>query len=77
MKMSIEDVEGQGYHQEDYINALDFIQANEQHNVIEQNKQRETLNPTYLYLDLISSFYHVFSDKYLEEVRHVGVTLHG
>ncbi len=53
------------------------MQASKRHNIIEQHKQREILKPTYLYLDLISSFYQVFSDKYLEEVKEVGVTLHG
>ncbi len=45
--------------------------------MINQHKQHETLKPTYLYLDSMSSFYQVFSDKYLEEVKEVGVTLCG
>ncbi len=45
--------------------------------MIEQHKQQETLKPTCLYLDSMSSFYQVFSDKYLEEVKEVEVTLRG
>ena len=39
--------------------------------------QQDTLKSTYLYLDLMSSFYQVFSEKYLEKMKQVGVTLHG
>ena len=74
IQVSVEDV---NEHQDDYIVALAFIQANNKYNAIEQHKQRETLKPTYLYLDSISSFYQVFSNKYLEKVKEMGVTLRG
>ncbi len=49
----------------------------DRHNAVQQHKQQETLKPTYLYLDSMSSFYQVFSEKYLEEVKEVGITLCG
>ena len=75
--MSVEDIDDLERHQDDYLDALAFIKASKGHDTINKHKQRETLKPTYLYLYLMSSFYQVFSDKYLEEVKQVGVTLHG
>ena len=60
IQVSVEDVEVQQWNQDDYLNALAFIQAIERYNRIQQHKQRETLKPTYLYLDSMSSFYQVF-----------------
>ena len=77
MQVSAKDVEAEQWHQDDYLDALAFIQASEGHDAVQQHKQHKTLKPTYLYLDSMSSFYQVFSDKYLEEVKEVGVTLYG
>ncbi len=76
MQVSIKDVKTEQWHQYNYLDTLAFIQASEGHNAVQQHKQRETLKPTYLYLDSMSSFDQVFSDKYLEEVKQVGITLH-
>ncbi len=60
MQLSVEDAKAQQWHQEDYLNALVFIQTSKGQDMIQQHKQQETLKSTYLYLDLMSSFYQVF-----------------
>ncbi len=69
MQMSVGDIDGQDVHQDYFHSFLIFIQANNQSNTTRQYKQGEALKPTYLYLDLMSSFYQVFYYKYLEEVK--------
>ncbi len=39
MQVSIEDVDGQQWHQDDYLDALTFIQASKGHDAVQQHKQ--------------------------------------
>ncbi len=65
IQVFVEDVDGQQWHQDDYLDVLAFIQASVGNNVVQQHNKRKILKPTYLYLDSMSSFYQVFSHNYM------------
>ena len=71
------DIDGQVYHQDDFEDGLACIQAEENNDRVKKQQRRETLKPSYLYLDSMSSFNQMFEDKHLLDVKEVGVTLRG
>ncbi len=74
----MKDTKQKVYHQDNFKDGLACIQAEENNKWVKQQQQRETLKPSYLYLDLMSSFDQIcFVDKHLEDVKEVGVTLCG
>ncbi len=77
MQVSAQDIERQVYHQDDFEDGLACIQAKEDNAQVKQQQRRETLKPSYLYLDSMLSFNQMFVDKHLNDVKEVGVTLCG
>ncbi len=51
------------------------IQVEENNERVEQHQRCKTLKPSYLYLELMSSFNQMIKDKHLIDVKEVGVTL--
>ena len=78
-QVTADEIESQVFHQDDYEfeDGLACIQAVDNNSRVQQQKNRETLKPSYLYLDSMSSFNQMFEDKHLEDVQEVGVTLRG
>ncbi len=72
-----QDIERQVYHQDNFEDGLACIQAKEDNAQVKEQQRRETLKPSYLYLDSMSSFNQMFVEKHLNDVKEVGVTLCG
>ena len=79
MQVSVDDVKLQVFHQDDYDfkGGLTYIQTEGSNKQAKQQQQREMLKPSYLYLDLMSSFNQMFEDKHLSDVKEVSITLCG
>ena len=59
------------------MEGFGFLQSASNHPMVQQQKERETLHPYRLYLDIALSFNQAFVDKHLDEVKRVVVSLRG
>ena len=79
MQTSLGKVKETGEHQDDDVklDSLTFMQNKETNNkMIQEQRARGTLKPSYIYLDPISFFHQMFGANYMSDVMQVKVALH-
>ncbi len=80
-QLSAKEISGRASHQDDYCSDVKdavvcFLQGGQTTNaLVAKQKKQERLIKGRIYLDSMSSFNQVFTDKHLSEVSKVGVTL--
>ena len=78
MQVQLKDINEINGHQDDEEDRFVLFQAADKDKpIVKEPVCRETLTPTYLYLDSLSSYHQVFMREHLKHVKQVGVTLRG
>ena len=57
--------------------AFTFLQKDYDNPRVVKERERQTLNEDFMYLDSTSSFHHMFTDKHLLDVEKVAIRLRG
>ena len=76
LNIAVGDVEVQERHQDGGIDGFSFLLMGDQE-LVNQQQRRKTLNPSYFYLDSMSSYNQAFEETYLERIQEQAVILLG
>ena len=73
------DEDSQGDHQDedDDLNFAFMQNKVEDTPILKEQRARETLKPSYIYLDSTSSFHQMFRAKYMTDIHQVNIALRG